>query len=345
MKALLAGVTPVVGFALQSILVGELGVAKVVQCANAEELLRVLEIEPDFNILIVGDVREAIGETFLSETKKRHSGLRVIGFGDFGRWPKLANLDGLLSQETNLAQITTVLRGALMMAPEGITGDMAIAGGILAGQGWSERSSGLQLCSVEDPNAVVSDSVTGENSIIRTLITELAGKPSPLQITNFSDPLTGVANRRLFVERAESALKHSRRMRQLLALVYIDLRQLSRINERLGYDAGDKALIEIGRRLTKIVREIDTVARLGSDEFALVLVDIETRAGVGEAAERVQREMALPVNLPHGNIWEPEFSMGVAISDGNETLRELIARVDSLMARVKRTRAKQFIID
>lgn len=345
MKALLAGVTPVVGYALQSILVGELGVDKVVHCANEETLSRALETDPEMNILIVGDVHEAVGEAFLVETKRRHSGLRVIGFGEFDHETKLAHFDGLLAQETDLVQITTVLRSALMLAPEGITGNLASATGILAGSGGSERISQSQFCALADLSTATSDSITGDNSVIRTLIAELAGKPSSLQITNFSDPLTGVANRRLFVERAESALKHSRRMRQLLALVYIDLRQLNKINEHLGYDSGDKALIEIGRRLTKIVREIDTVARLGSDEFALVLVDIETRAGVGEAAERVQREMALPVNLPHGNIWEPDFSMGVAVSDGNETLRELIARVDSLMARVKRTRAKQFIID
>lgn len=185
----------------------------------------------------------------------------------------------------------------------------------------------------------------GDQGVLASYLSVLDHRGDEDQVPGLTDPLTGVANCRLFVERAESALKHARRHHTLLALTYIDLRNLKQLNQTFGYNSGDKVLIEVARRLSGTVREVDTVARLGSDEFILALVDIETRLGVEEAAERIHRALLKPVLLPYGKVWEPDFSMGVTVSEGAEALRQLMNRTDLLMERVKRVPTHQYMID
>jgi diguanylate cyclase (GGDEF)-like protein len=137
----------------------------------------------------------------------------------------------------------------------------------------------------------------------------------------FHDPLTGLANRLLFMDRVEHAL--SRRGGNV-AVLYIDLDDFKTINDTLGHDAGDDLLRETARRLRDTLRTADTPARLGGDEFAVLLVDIpEAHARI--VAERLLAALCAPFALA-GQEVSVHASLGVAICDSGAMPREQLVR-------------------
>jgi diguanylate cyclase (GGDEF)-like protein len=110
-----------------------------------------------------------------------------------------------------------------------------------------------------------------------------------------SDPLTGLANRALFLDHLEQAIARARRTGHHPAVVFIDLDRFKTVNDSLGHEAGDEVLRAVAKRLTEAVRGQDTVARLGGDEFA-VLCDAPTRPEVAERlAARIAEAVATPI--------------------------------------------------
>ena len=103
-----------------------------------------------------------------------------------------------------------------------------------------------------------------------------------LESLALQDPLTGLANRRLLVDRMSMALTHARRNKSAMAVVYLDLDGFKQVNDRLGHGVGDVLLKMVAGRLVSTVREADTVARLGGDEFIIVLWHI---SGIDDAAK------------------------------------------------------------
>ena len=99
-----------------------------------------------------------------------------------------------------------------------------------------------------------------------------------LRKSAFFDPLTGLANRLLLMDRFEVAMRHTKRSRKKFALLMLDLNKFKAINDTYGHAAGDKVLVTVAQRLMSIVRESDTVARLGGDEFVLIIESISDRA-------------------------------------------------------------------
>ena len=118
------------------------------------------------------------------------------------------------------------------------------------------------------------------------------------------DPLTGLANRRLLAERLSMSLAHARRNKSQMAVIYLDLDGFKQINDTLGHGAGDMLLKTVAERLTATVREVDTVARVGGDEFLLALWQVsgaENAAAVAskliEAVSRTYDIDGQPVDL------------------------------------------------
>lgn len=150
------------------------------------------------------------------------------------------------------------------------------------------------------------------------------------------DPLTGLTNRSLFYDRLETALKSASRHNRQVALLYLDLNDFKQINDNLGHEAGDQLLIETARRLEECTRETDTVARMGGDEFTVLLTDIGDPAAAEAAVAKIREVMAVPMVL-EGQRVLISFSVGVALypEDGH-TARNLLGRADSKMYEQKR---------
>ncbi|MCL4368580.1 MAG: diguanylate cyclase, partial [Actinobacteria bacterium] len=150
----------------------------------------------------------------------------------------------------------------------------------------------------------------------------------------YHDPLTGLANRRLFDDRLGMALAHARRTHDPLAVLFLDLDQFKAINDSLGHRTGDKVLRAVAERLKGLVRGEDTVARLGGDEFVLLLLDA-AEEDVLSAAERVLEAVRAPVLLDRERV-DLTVTIGIATScGGGETVEMLLQQADLAMYAAK----------
>lgn len=144
------------------------------------------------------------------------------------------------------------------------------------------------------------------------------------------DPLTGMHNRRSFEEGAERSLKLARRTGESVALLYIDMDGFKGLNDEHGHAAGDRVLIEVGRRLTGCLRETDVAARIGGDEFAVICPNCDDD-GVRQISNRIREEVSAPVELDAG-AYKPSASIGAAVFSGQaDTLVSLMEQADQAM--------------
>jgi diguanylate cyclase (GGDEF)-like protein len=149
------------------------------------------------------------------------------------------------------------------------------------------------------------------------------------------DPLTGLANRTLFHDRADEALNFVRVENTLAVVIFIDLDDFKLVNDIHGHQAGDEVLKLVAQRVRGVVRAVDTVARLGGDEFGLILHGIGDRAVVGNISKKVSDIFLEP--MVGGGIKIPiSGSIGVAISpDDGSDIDTLMRHADSSMYRAK----------
>jgi diguanylate cyclase (GGDEF)-like protein/PAS domain S-box-containing protein len=167
-------------------------------------------------------------------------------------------------------------------------------------------------------------------------VTELRRLQATTAELALRDPLTGLANRRLFDQLLATELARTERLDTPLAVAYIDLDRLKRVNDRFGHGAGDLVLQEAARRLTRMVEGSDFVARLGGDEFALVYDP--TKSSVTDWTADLDRIMALPIPISDAVSVECTASIGVADTrtDGRDPV-ELLAAADRAMYAVKKS--------
>jgi diguanylate cyclase (GGDEF)-like protein/PAS domain S-box-containing protein len=162
-------------------------------------------------------------------------------------------------------------------------------------------------------------------------------KKAQLQMENlaFYDPLTGLANRRLFKNRLAKAVKSVQRSNSSIALLFLDLDQFKRINDTLGHDMGDALLKEIARRLDHNVRENDTVSRIGGDEFTILLIDINNTNDVRMVAEKILLSLARPFML-NGQEIISTVSIGITMTpEDSIEPNTLMKNADLAMYRAK----------
>ncbi len=156
----------------------------------------------------------------------------------------------------------------------------------------------------------------------------------------FFDPLTGLPNRRLLMNRLQGAMASSARSRYYGAVLFIDLDKFKTINDVLGHGVGDQMLIQVGRRIVACVRESDTVARLGGDEFVVLLPELD--AGVEGAshaaalvAEKIRQTLTAPFELK-GNEHHSSPSIGASLFIGTDESADLLLRqADMAMYKAK----------
>jgi len=132
----------------------------------------------------------------------------------------------------------------------------------------------------------------------------------------YVDSLTGLANRVLFRDRLEQVLKSLQRSEVSAALLYLDLDEFKRINDSLGHDVGDAVLMKVAETLRQCVRYQDTVARMGGDEFVILLTDIDGMSGASSVARKIIDVMSDPVHLLKNEILiSPSIGITLAPTD------------------------------
>ncbi|MFO1337736.1 MAG: diguanylate cyclase [Burkholderiaceae bacterium] len=186
-----------------------------------------------------------------------------------------------------------------------------------------------------DEIGLLARSIENMQRQIRAQFTKLEQKQGELDRLASHDSLTGLHNRRFFLDRLDHALAHAKRTGVQLGLLFIDLDNFKTINDKLGHAAGDYVLRTLAQRLKHVVRQVDTVARIGGDEFIVLLDEIDDADDLAVVAHKVLDVLSQPVR--HGDM---DLVSGASIgasrypSDG-ESAVELIAAADQAMYRAK----------
>ena len=151
----------------------------------------------------------------------------------------------------------------------------------------------------------------------------------------FYDPLTGLPNRILFYDRLRQALARVARYQGFVAVLFVDLDGFKTINDRFGHSQGDQLLIFVSKRLLSLMRVEDTVARIGGDEFIILLENEISLEGATKVARRLLEEISLPYMLDAEEVII-SASVGIAISHtGENQPDELVGNADQAMYEVK----------
>jgi diguanylate cyclase (GGDEF)-like protein len=156
-----------------------------------------------------------------------------------------------------------------------------------------------------------------------------------LQFLALHDPLTGLPNRALILDRMGQMLSRARRNRLQCAAMFIDLDNFKDINDTLGHHAGDELLIAVGKRLAATLRDGDTVGRLGGDEFIVLVDGASLIAGVSIVADRILDVLALPFDI-RASERPLSVSASIGVARGNAvTPDELLRDADTALYRAK----------
>jgi diguanylate cyclase (GGDEF)-like protein len=166
---------------------------------------------------------------------------------------------------------------------------------------------------------------------------ELAAANKRLELLAMQDPLTGLGNRSALARHVPQAMHRTKRRRELLALILIDLDGFKAINDELGHDIGDQVLISIAGRLKSCARQTDLVARLGGDEFILISEGIIDQEDALMQGQRLLDALSLPLELDGASV-SVGASVGISLSNGIEPdIETLMRQADQAMYQRKRS--------
>ncbi|MEH3141780.1 MAG: EAL domain-containing protein [Mycobacterium kyogaense] len=174
---------------------------------------------------------------------------------------------------------------------------------------------------------------------VATDITERKASEAKLKHLASHDPLTGLANRALFMERVDLALTSAvRTAADAVGLIFFDLDGFKTVNDTWGHAQGDLVLKAVAARLNSVIDATATAARLGGDEFAVLCPQVRDAEALHRAAERIRAELRRPVRLAVGRTYDQlSVSVGVVLSDAGCSGETLLQRADNLMYSAKRS--------
>ncbi len=204
------------------------------------------------------------------------------------------------------------------------------------GEIWNRRKNGeiypewLSVTSVRDKYGNISHYIG-----VFSDITKRKQAEEKIYFRANHDALTGLANRMLFSERLEQAIKQARRTQKRTAVIFIDLNRFKQVNDRLGHNVGDFVLKETAKRLQNCVRETDTVARISGDEFLIMLTDVTGRAEATQVVEKVLTTLSQPYVFEKHSIFVGG-SCGITVApDDGENVPRLLKNADMAMYEAK----------
>ncbi|OQY19665.1 MAG: hypothetical protein B6I36_03540 [Desulfobacteraceae bacterium 4572_35.1] len=178
----------------------------------------------------------------------------------------------------------------------------------------------------------------GERKLLQAIIRDVSErKEAAQQLLHQAqhDPLTGLPNRTLITDRLHQAIGKCKRHDNQLALLFLDLDRFKNINDTLGHAAGDQLLVNIAQRIKKSLREVDTVARFGGDEFMILVEDITNIADIATLALKLIDAIEQPIFLGQQEIYVTT-STGITVApDDSDNTEELIRFVETAMYRAK----------
>ncbi|HEY9034287.1 MAG TPA: EAL domain-containing protein [Pseudomonadales bacterium] len=221
------------------------------------------------------------------------------------------------------------------------------ADGFWSGELMSRRASGeafliwISICRVQDNRGDIIGTITTFRDI-----TEAKSSEENIRKLAYYDPLTELPNRQLFSDRLSQAIQRANRNRQYLAILFLDLDGFKDVNDRLGHAVGDRLLHQVGKRLKDCIRSDDTVARMGGDEFTVVLNALADRDAAENAAAQVAGKVISRLNEPF-LIDDKEAHIGTSIGialypdDANED-EVLVKMADTAMYHAKRSGKNQY---
>ncbi len=205
-----------------------------------------------------------------------------------------------------------------------------------SGEIWNRRKNGesyperLSINSVTDYRGDISHYIS-----VFYDISDIKRGEEQLQHQAYHDALTGLPNRLLYIDRLEISLPRARRHNTQAAVLVLDLDNFKNINDSLGHNIGDHFLQEVANILTETLREEDTVARIGGDEFAVLILAQECQWDACEVAKRILAAFANPIHIDNNELFA-SFSIGISVfpADGSDA-ETLIKNSELAMYRAK----------
>ncbi|MFT7880672.1 MAG: EAL domain-containing protein [Sulfurimonas sp.] len=182
-----------------------------------------------------------------------------------------------------------------------------------------------------DELEMISNNINQLAQTIQKRERELKASKKDLEFLSFYDALTNLPNRRLFMSRLEYALRQAEVKSTKLAILFLDIDQFKQINDTLGHNVGDKLLQAVATQLNHLIRSVDTLARIGGDEFILMIENVEDVKILEETAEKILALFNEPFLLDE-HILNTTVSIGISVSpeDGEDTVT-LIKHADMAM--------------
>ncbi|MFC3680902.1 bifunctional diguanylate cyclase/phosphodiesterase [Bacterioplanoides pacificum] len=210
--------------------------------------------------------------------------------------------------------------------------------GYWRGEIWNRKKSGelfpewLTISAVRD-----HDERTSHYVGVFTDMSKLKESEQQLEHLSYYDSLTNLPNRTLLLNRLEHALEKSRKSQRKVVLIAIDIDHFKHINDSLGHPAGDRLLQEFSHRLRKRLRDSDTVARLGGDDFMVVLEDVVNDDQVRVVADIIKNLLQQPFDAGVGQELFISVSMGITLCpDHGNSVTQLLSNADVAMFKAKR---------
>ncbi|MFA9217858.1 MAG: EAL domain-containing protein, partial [Sphingomonadaceae bacterium] len=211
------------------------------------------------------------------------------------------------------------------------------ANGSYQGEIWSRRKDGESYAGLLTLNRICDSHGAVQNYVALVVdITPLRAKQEELERLLQFDPLTKLANRILLGDRLQQALLRAHREQRALAVLYLDLDHFKHINDTYGHDIGDQVLLAVSHNMLAAIRETDTLARMGGDEFVVLLEDVGSPYDADELVARILQACAQPV-VVGALLLQVSASIGMTVFPGDGAdADQLIRHADQAMFVSKR---------
>lgn len=173
-----------------------------------------------------------------------------------------------------------------------------------------------------------------DNPLVQITLPEISSAVRAFDLPH-SDPLTGLLNRRMLRDRLGHAMERATRNDCMVALMLLNVNKFKEVNDALGYEAGDAILVKTAESVRACLRESDTIARWGGDEFVVILEDVMLESDAQQVAEKILNRFAMPFRVNESECFIT-LSIGISVSPGSHfDIDELLKRADIAMMRAK----------